>query len=66
MRGHLLRWCRLIQTLAHTRECQVYSTVRDIEDMFSDRHFTPDGHVVGGIGECLVADEYDFELMRGV
>ena len=34
--------------------------------MFSDRHFTPDGHVVGGIGECLVADEYDFELMRGV
>jgi len=31
--------------------------------MFPRRHFTPDGHMVGSIGECLVADAYDLELM---
>ena len=31
--------------------------------MFPGRHFTPDGHMVGSIGECLVADAYDLELM---
>ncbi len=32
--------------------------------MFPGRHFTPDGHVVGSIGECLVADAYGLELMN--
>ncbi len=31
--------------------------------MFPGRHFTPDGHMVGSIGECLVADAYGLELM---
>ena len=31
--------------------------------MFPGRHFTPDGHMVGSLGECLVADAYDLELM---
>lgn len=30
--------------------------------MFPGRHFTPDGHMVGSIGECLVADAYNLEL----
>jgi len=30
--------------------------------MFPGRHFTPDGHMVGSIGECLVADAYGLEL----
>nr|WP_067287226.1 hypothetical protein [Marinobacterium profundum] len=42
---------------------QLYSTVKDLESMFPGRHFTPDGHMVGSIGECLVADAYDLELM---
>jgi len=37
--------------------------VNEFEDMFPDRHFTPDGHMVGSLGECLVADAYDLELM---
>ena len=31
--------------------------------MFPGRHFTPDGHMVGSIGECLVADAYGLKLM---
>ncbi|HIG42905.1 MAG: hypothetical protein ABGY96_22545 [bacterium] len=42
---------------------QLYTTVHDLEAMFPGRHFTPDGHMVGSIGECLVADAYDLELM---
>lgn len=42
---------------------QLYSTVSELENMFPGRHFTPDGHMVGSIGECLVADSYNLELM---
>ena len=42
---------------------ELYSTVDKLELMFPGRHFTPDGHMVGSIGECLVADAYRLELM---
>lgn len=41
----------------------LYSVVGELEDMFPGRHFTPDGHMVGSLGECLVADAYDLDLM---
>lgn len=41
---------------------QLYSTVKSLEDMFKGRHFTPDGHMVGSLGECLVADAYGLKL----
>ena len=41
---------------------QLYSAVKELEEMFPGRHFTPDGHMVGSLGECLVADAYDLEL----
>jgi hypothetical protein len=41
---------------------QLYATVNELEGMFPGRHFTPDGHMVGSLGECLVADAYDLEL----
>lgn len=41
---------------------QLYATVNELETMFPSRHFTPDGHMVGSLGECLVADAYDLEL----
>ena len=40
----------------------LYSIVGDLESMFPGRHFTPDGHMVGSIGECLVADAYNLKL----
>jgi len=42
---------------------QLYAIVSDLESMFPGRHFTPDGHMVGSIGECLVADAYELDLM---
>lgn len=41
---------------------QLYATVSELETMFPGRHFTPDGHMVGSLGECLVADAYNLEL----
>jgi len=42
---------------------ELYNTVSKLETMLPGRHFTPDGHMVGSIGECLVADAYNLELM---
>lgn len=41
----------------------IYSAVRELEQMFPGCPFTPDGHMVGSLGECLVADAYNLELM---
>lgn len=41
---------------------QLYAMVNELEAMFPGRHFTPDGHMVGSLGECLVADAYNLEL----
>lgn len=41
---------------------QLYATVNELGEMFPGRHFTPDGHMVGSLGECLVADAYCLEL----
>ena len=41
---------------------QLYATVSDLEAMFPGRHFTPDGHMVGSLGECLVADAYKLDV----
>ncbi|WP_241836746.1 hypothetical protein [Salinivibrio sp. IB574] len=41
---------------------QLYATVNELEAMFPGRYFTPDGHMVGSLGECLVADAYNLEL----
>lgn len=41
---------------------QLYDAVNKLEAMFPGRHFTPDGHMLGSIGECLVADAYDLTL----
>ena len=42
---------------------QLYKTVEKLENMFKGRHFTLDGHLVGSIGECFVADTYNLKLM---
>jgi len=42
---------------------ELYQLVRKLEEMFPRRHFTPDGHLVGSIGECLAAYHYGLELL---
>lgn len=41
----------------------LYAVVRELEDLFPGRPFTPDGHLVGSLGECMVADAYGLELL---
>ena len=40
----------------------LYSVVHELEDAAPGRKFTPDGHMVGSIGEVIAADRYGLEL----
>jgi hypothetical protein len=40
----------------------IYEAVDELERMFPGRHFTPDGHLVGSIGEALAAYHYGIRL----
>ena len=42
---------------------QIYGIVDRLEGLFPGRHFTPDGHMVGSIGEVLAAARYGLELL---
>lgn len=41
---------------------QIYAAVAELEKMFPGRHFTPDGHMVGSIGEAIAAYHYGINL----
>jgi hypothetical protein len=38
---------------------QLYEIVEELNKLFPDHPFTPDGHLVGSIGEVIAADTYD-------
>ena len=40
----------------------LYRIVGELEAIFPGRHFTPDGHLVGSLGECLAGYDYGLEL----
>jgi hypothetical protein len=42
---------------------RLYSLVGELENHFPGRKFTPDGHLVGSLGEVLAAYYYDLELL---
>lgn len=41
---------------------QIYSAVAGLERMFPGRHFTPDGHLVGSLGEAIASHYYGITL----
>jgi hypothetical protein len=41
---------------------ELYRIVSDLESLFPGRRFTPDGHLVGSLGEVIAAHQYDLEL----
>ena len=43
---------------------QLYETTAKLESMYPRRHFTPDGHMVGSLGEVVAASTYDLELFK--
>jgi len=42
---------------------QIYEIVAELENLWPNRCFTPDGHLVGSIGEVLAAYYYGLELL---
>ena len=42
---------------------QLYALVAEFEALFPGRRFTPDGHLVGSIGEVIAAHRYGLELL---
>ena len=43
---------------------EIYAITAELEAMYPGRHFTPDGHMVGSIGEVLVAEKYGLRLLQ--
>jgi hypothetical protein len=41
----------------------MYRLIDELEAMFEGRHFTPDGHMVGSIGEAIAAHYYGLQLL---
>lgn len=41
---------------------ELYRIAAQLEELYPGRHFTPDGHMVGSIGEVLAAETYGIEL----
>ena len=44
---------------------RLYEIVDELERLFPGRHFTPDGHMVGSIGEAWASWMFDLELLVG-
>ena len=42
----------------------LYRIAHRLEELFSGRKFTPDGHLVGSIGEVIAAQLFGLELLR--
>lgn len=42
---------------------QLYKITNELESEYPGRKFTPDGHLVGSIGEVIVAENYGLELL---
>jgi hypothetical protein len=75
-----LKYCRFRNSKRNSKECpkqssndqqrfsgllaQIYSAVTELEKMFPGRHFTPDGQMVGSIGEAIAAYHYSILSRR--
>lgn len=40
----------------------LYEISHELEELFPGRHYTPDGHMIGSIGEALAASYYNLKL----
>lgn len=53
-----------IQDLVAEKIKILYSISQELEDLFPGRHYTPDGHMIGSIGEALAACCYGLKLFE--
>lgn len=52
----------MIQDSVAAKIKTLYEISHDLEELFPGRHYTPDGHMIGSIGEALAASYYNLEL----
>ena len=43
---------------------ELYGVSAKLERLYPGRHFTPDGHMVGSLGEVMAADAYGLRLFE--
>lgn len=53
-----------IQDLVAEKIKTLYSISQELEELFPGRHYTPDGHMIGSIGEALAACCYELKLFE--
>ena len=51
-----------IQDSVAAKTKALYEISHNLEELFPGRHYTPDGHMIGSIGEALAASYYNLEL----
>lgn len=54
-----------IQDLVAEKIKILYSISQELESLFPGRHYTPDGHMIGSIGEALAACCYGLLRLSG-
>lgn len=52
----------LLKEQAAEKIKELYEISAELERLFPGRHYTPDGHMIGSIGEALAASYYGLEL----
>ncbi len=52
----------MLQKLVAEKIQLLYQISQDLETLFPGRHYTPDGHMIGSIGEALAASFYGLDL----
>ena len=53
-----------LQTSVAEKIKALYAISRELEQLFPGRHYTPDGHMIGSIGEALAASCYGLNLFE--
>lgn len=53
----------MLQEMVAQKIKMLYRITQELEALFPGRHYTPDGHMIGSIGEALAASYYGLELL---
>ena len=53
-----------IQEMVAEKIKNLYQISHELEELFPGRHYTPDGHMIGSIGEALAASCYGLTLFE--
>ena len=51
------------ETTITEKVTELFAITRELEALYPGRKFTIDGHLVGSIGEVLVADKFNLTLL---